>query len=117
MLLSNRSAISAKVKSVLLDEKTEVFISMANIWEMAIKTSIQKLTLNAPLKEIIHNAIETGGIQMLPIQLEHILGVQALPFHHRDPFDRILIAQAKQEGITIISGDKKFDHYGIDRIW
>ncbi len=89
---------------------------MASIWEMAIKVSLGKLRINYPFKSVF-NQIEINGFEILPIVFDHTLLVTQLEFHHRDPFDRILIAQAISENMTIISRDENFDNYQVEVIW
>lgn len=84
---------------------------------MAIKASTGKLTLMAKAGEFVENQLEKDDIQLLPITLTHLNKVEALPFHHKDPFDRLLIAQTAVEHIDIVSIDTIFDSYGIRRIW
>lgn len=117
MFLNQEQGFSSTAKQVLFNPKEEVIISVASFWEMAIKVNIGKLQLNTTLQEIIKSSVSVGGMRILPINVEHILGLETLPFHHRDPFDRLLVLQAKFEGLAIISGDRIFDQYGVDRIW
>ena len=90
---------------------------MANLWEMAIKVSLGKLILSVPFEELIPNEIKINGINILNINFKHIKAVVNLPFYHRDPFDRLLIAQSLVENISLLSQDSHFDKYKIRRIW
>ncbi len=90
---------------------------MASAWELAIKVSTGKLTLAQPLPLFLPDQLQRNTLQLLPITLPHILHVATLPFHHRDPFDRLLIAQSLIEPIPIISADAVFDGYGVQRLW
>jgi PIN domain nuclease of toxin-antitoxin system len=90
---------------------------MASLWEMAIKVSIGKLKLAQPFEKLIFEHLELNGIELLDIQVTHIMQVMQLPFHHRDPFDRLLIAQAQVERMPILSADRAFDAYAIARMW
>ena len=92
-------------------------MSLVSIWEMKIKISLGKLSLKAALPELIDDEIRRNRISLLPIKLSHIYAIKDLPPHHRDPFDRLLIAQSIYEGFDIISIDDKFDAYGIHRLW
>jgi PIN domain nuclease of toxin-antitoxin system len=114
--LEGDSQISPLAKSLVLDIDNQLFVSMASLWEMAIKTSIGKLTLTQPLEEIIKR-LPLEFMELLPIEVPHVLAIQNLPFHHKDPFDRILIAQTITENIEIISIETIFDQYGIKRVW
>lgn len=92
------------------------FVSMATLWEMGIKYSLGKLYLKTDLKKIFELFTDSGYI-LMPITPEHILTNASLPFHHRDPFDRLIIAQAKREGFSLISKDREFEKYNINLIW
>ena len=95
----------------------ERFISTATIWEMAIKFGKGTLPLSLPYRQWIDRAIADLNLDVLPITLDHAEFQTTLPFHHRDPFDRLLAAQSLVEGIPLISGDAIFDAYGVSRIW
>lgn len=88
------------------------YVSIDSIWEMAIKVSLGKLKINFPFSEIFHQ-IEENGFELLMVQFSHTEILSCLEFHHRDPFDRMLIAQAISEGMVIISNDEMFRKYGV----
>ena len=69
------------------------------------------------LPEVVQRAVTDAGVELLPLQLEHLYRLGALPFHHRDPFDRLLAAQALHEQLTLLGSDKAFDDYGVERLW
>jgi len=92
-------------------------ISPASYWEIAIKVSLEKWQLNRPYEDFINIGLKQYGFLILPILPDHTARLIRMPFHHKDPFDRLLIAQALAEEIPIISADKKFDAYRIKRIW
>ena len=98
-------------------EDNENFVSIVSIWEIAIKYGLGKLNLEVPFDDFIDRQIIQNGIQRLDIKLEHLKLVSALPLHHRDPFDRLLIAQAIIEDILIISADRVFSLYPVQRMW
>lgn len=104
------------VKELIEDTANTCFVSIASLWEMGIKYSLGKLDLKADLKKIFE-LIEQSGLTILPITTTHILTNSALDFHHRDPFDRLIIAQAKSEGLTLISKDGEFENYNINLMW
>ena len=108
--------LSTKAKKEILKSSNSKFISMASIWEMAIKTSLGKLRINYPFKEVF-NQIEENGFETLSIISDHTLLVSQLEFHHRDPFDRLIIAQAIFENMKIISKDESFHKYQVKMIW
>ncbi len=92
-------------------------VSMASIWEMAIKVSLGKLAVPYSLESDLPGILEESGFAMLNLSFHHLGSVARLPFHHRDPFDRVLIAQAQIEGLILLSRDPSFDAYGVTRIW
>lgn len=99
------------------DVGSELVLSLVSAWEMAIKLSIGKLRLTEPLRHVLSEARTTNGLASLAITEAHVLRVRDLPRHHRDPFDRLLVAQALEEGLVILSGDAAFDAYPVVRIW
>ena len=84
---------------------------------MAIKVSLGKLSLSVPFDDLVPGLLASNGIELLPIRAGHLRGVTQLPFHHRDPFDRILVAQASAEGAVLVSADAVLDAYGVQRLW
>jgi PIN domain nuclease of toxin-antitoxin system len=115
--LGGDERISTKSKNVIADPKNRCFISIASLWEMAIKMKIGKLDLDLEFKEFA-NYFSNYNIEILPIAFEHVLETMNLEDHHRDPFDSIIIAQAKHESWTIISKDENFPRYAqVKLIW
>lgn len=96
---------------------TQLLVSIVNLWEIQIKTQIGKLTLRSPLAEIIAHQQTENGIILLSITLPHILELDNLPQHHKDPFDRLLIAQCRNEAATLVSRDSIFKQYDCPLIW
>jgi PIN domain nuclease of toxin-antitoxin system len=109
--------LSATAQTVIQDSSNEILISPASYWEIAIKVGIGKWKLNRTYEEFIDLALNKYGFQVLPILPTHTAKVIGLPFHHKDPFDRLLVAQALVESIPIISNDPALDAYGIKRLW
>ncbi len=101
----------------ILESANELFLSQVSVWEMAIKIKAEKLNIVADLSWFIQSSIEKYKLEVLQISLPHIYHTQQLPLHHRDPFDRLLIAQSMSENIPIISSDDVFDVYDVERIW
>jgi PIN domain nuclease of toxin-antitoxin system len=87
------------------------------LWEIAIKTSANKLTLKEPFDVLIPKELAENEIELLGISIPHLSLVATLPFHHRDPFDKLIAAQAKAEQLTLVSVDAIFDAYGVNRLW
>ncbi len=112
--------MSAKATALLIDPANELFLSMASIWEVAIKSGLNKLTLSSPFAAFISKAIAGYGLGVLPITLDDCAEYGTLPFplaNHRDPFDRLIIVQAKRNGLQIVGSDLSFDAYGVARHW
>lgn len=107
--------ITPRVRALI--EDNENLLSIASIWEMAIKHSSGKLSFGIPFELFIEQQVRPNGIELLNINLDHINVVASLPFHHRDPFDRLLIAQTMVEPIPILSADSVFDNYLIERLF
>jgi len=110
-------SLSPSARALVEDADNQPFLSMASLWEMAIKLSIGKLSLGQPFETLIPEQMKLNGIELLQIEMPHIVAVASLPFHHRDPFDRLLVAQAIVEQMPIVSGDPAFDSYTIQRLW
>jgi len=109
--------LSNTVRELMEDTNHQKLISLASVWEMAIKQSKGKLTLSLPIETYITQKINLEDFVLLYIQLNHLGTISTLPFHHNDPFDRLLIAQAAVENVPILSRDTVFDAYGVKRIW
>ena len=108
--------LGRRAHDVLTATDEPVFFSMASVWEIAIKLSLGKLRLDGTLPQFVAQQI-SNGFTLLPIQVSHAAQQAALPWHHRDPFDRLLIAQAIEEDLTIVTGDPAFRKYRVKRIW
>ena len=109
--------LSAQAKELIQATGNEKFLSIASPWETGIKVSTGKLMLSEPLEPYFDEQMRLNSIQLLPITLAHVALVSTLPFHHRDPFDRLLIAQSLVEGIPLVSADAQLDAYGVTRLW
>ena len=105
--------LSPDALSALEDEANELLLSVASVWEMQIKIQLGKLKLSLPLKELLKNQQETNDLTVSPVALTHVLALDALPFHHKDPFDRLLIAQSIVEELTIVTADSQFSAYPV----
>jgi len=109
--------LSAAARELIEGATNPKFVSPATYWEIAIKISIGKYALNEPYETFIDRAIRQNGFFILPIEPRHTALLINLPFHHRDPFDRLIIAQAMVEGLAIVSADPVFDDYLVQRLW
>ena len=103
--------------SAINDLGNDVFLSVVNGWEIQIKAQLGKLTLPKPLREILQEKQATNGFRLLPVTLEHVYALDSFPLHHRDPFDRLLIAQAHQEGLILVTHDPQFSVYPVPLLW
>ena len=115
--LINQSALSARALETMLDSRNSLLLSAASVWEIAIKVRLGKLTIKEDLADIIESQVRVNGLSLLPITVTHTLGTLSLPMHHRDPFDRLLIAQAQAEGLSLITSNAKFGKYDIVIVW
>jgi PIN domain nuclease of toxin-antitoxin system len=109
--------LSPQVYDLLSDSTTEAYLSIVSIWEMQIKFSLGKLQLKSTLSELVDDEINCNRIELLPLSLSHTYALSNLPAYHRDPFDRLLIAQSIDADLQIVSIDEKFDAYGVNRLW
>ena len=114
--LTNEDRLSKSMKTLLTAGDTEVFLSVASLWELAIKHSHGKLKLKIPFKDLATVELKNNFINILPISPAHTIEVAKLPHFHKDPFDRIIIAQAITEDLPVLTVDPQFDLYPIKRI-
>ena len=110
-------ALSAKARNALADPGNECLLSLASVWELAIKISLGKLRLALPVRRYVAEQVAANGFRLLDIGLAHIGRVETLAMHHRDPFDRLLVAQALEEKLPVATADLVFRKYGVKRIW
>ena len=115
--ISGDRQLSEQGRSVFLEPKNNLYFSMAGYWEIAIKVSIGKLELDNQWPGIIDKEMRSNFIKFIPVTQKHCNLLSKLPFHHRDPFDRMLIAQAKTEQMTLLSADRQLEKYGVEIIW
>jgi PIN domain nuclease of toxin-antitoxin system len=113
----NDSQLSAAAQHLIDDPANDVFVSPASYWEIAIKVGLGKLVLHAPYDDFMQKGIVGNDFEILHIEPKHTSILTTLPLHHRDPFDRLLIAQAMVEAIPIVGKDAASDAYGIARLW
>jgi PIN domain nuclease of toxin-antitoxin system len=115
--LLDEPKLSKTAKDSIADPDNDIEISPASYWEIAIKISLNKYSLPEPYEQFMERELATNQLRILPIEPKHTATLTSLPFHHRDPFDRLIIAQAMVEQIPIISGDEAFAAYPVTRIW
>jgi PIN domain nuclease of toxin-antitoxin system len=111
------SQLGPQASIELQDPTNELLLSAGALWELAIKVGLNKLVLSMPYREWMTQAISDLSLTILPITVEYAEVQAGLPYHHRDPFDRLLIAQAMIEHVSIVSVDPIFDAYGVQRVW
>ena len=112
--------LSGAASAAIVDAANEKWVSPASYWEVAIKISTGKYAIAQPFEDFRRGAIDMNGFKILHVQPRHAAAVATLPFlpnNHRDPFDRLIVAQAKVEGMTIVGADVKMDVYGVPRLW
>jgi PIN domain nuclease of toxin-antitoxin system len=109
--------LSRRVLHLCEDRSNSLILSVASVWEMQVKGQLGKLTLTAPLSELIEHQKNTNGFEILPITLPHIIQLSNLPLHHKDPFDRLLIAQAILEDALFLTNDPEVRLYPVKAIW
>ncbi|MGL4550967.1 MAG: type II toxin-antitoxin system VapC family toxin [Gemmataceae bacterium] len=109
--------LSKRAETLILDPANEVLVSAASFWEIAIKVSIGKLPLHRPYEEFVDACLTGYRFTVLPVEPRHKTALISMAFHHRDPFDRMLAAQALTEGIAVVSADAALDPYGVTRLW
>jgi len=114
--LSNDKQLSSKALATIKPANTICFTSIVSLWEIAIKSSLNKLNLHVPFSDF-EKQLYQNDIQILPLTFQDILTSHSQPFHHRDPFDRIIISQAIHHGLTIITKDSHFTQYAVNTLW
>jgi PIN domain nuclease of toxin-antitoxin system len=114
---SDPSKLSPRAIALCQDRANTLLLSVASVWEMQIKIQLGKLKLDLPLAQIIESQQQTNNIEVLPVALTHVLALESLPAHHKDPFDRLLIAQANVEDAGLLSSDPAFGKYPVRLFW
>ncbi len=113
---SEPERLSSTARQVLDDSDHEFVLSVISVWDILIKQMSGKLSLRIPLPDIL-SLCDRAGLTILPVELHHVLVLESLPSHHRDPFDRLLIAQAVADELTVLTADKVFSEYPIQVVW
>ncbi|MFP4540460.1 MAG: type II toxin-antitoxin system VapC family toxin [Opitutales bacterium] len=115
--LRGDARLSAVARAAIESAESECLLSRASLWEISIKQSLGKLKLAEPFEERLSSALLRNRIGDLPLERAHLFAVARLPFHHRDPFDRLLVAVARIESLPLVSRDPCFERYGIEIVW
>jgi PIN domain nuclease of toxin-antitoxin system len=115
--LGDDRRLSPAARRAIEGATAERFLSVAAAWEMAIKSSLGRLRLPLPVGRFLQEHLPRNHIQLLAIGIDDLTAVEALTFHHRDPFDRLMVVQALERGLAVVSADPIFTKYGVERIW
>jgi PIN domain nuclease of toxin-antitoxin system len=115
--LDDAPQLSLKAKQLIEDPVNSKHVSMVVCWEIAIKAGLKKLDLSEPASTFLPRHLAINHFGLLGIELTHVMHVEDLPLHHRDPFDRLLAAQSLLDDYSLVSKDAIFDQYGVKRIW
>lgn len=110
-------AVGRRARAAVSNPDNEILFSIASCWELAIKLSLGKLRLTQKLDRFLVEQLTLNGFSLLDLELRHVVRVADLPFHHRDPFDRLLVAQALEDGLAVVSADRVWRKYGVTLVW
>lgn len=114
---SDPEKISKTALRSMDSQKSSLWVSVASLWEIGILISLNRIKLDVSIRRLVEQSLRDAGVSVIPIEPNHIDELVSLPFFHRDPFDRLIIAQAKSMRATVVGKDDVFDRYGIERIW
>src|SRR5688572_17442121 len=115
--ISDSPQLSSTASAYMKDTDNTLYLSIASLWEIAIKVSVGKFTPTEPLERLFNEQMAANDISLLGMGISHLITLSSLTLHHRDPFDRLLIAQAIVEQMPLLSADSAFDSYPIQRLW
>jgi PIN domain nuclease of toxin-antitoxin system len=115
--INDDGALSVTARALIEDSESVIYLRIASLWEIAIKVSLGKLELPSPFADFITGQLNENNIGLAAIKTEYLGLVATLPFHHRDPFDRLIIAQSLHDRLPVIGKDEIFDTYGVKRHW
>ena len=116
-LLAQPSRIPADVEDAITDPSNDVALSVAAVWEIIIKTGLGKLQMPGDVFSWLPAELSRRNIAVLDVKLQHVVALEHIPLHHRDPFDRVLVAQARVEGLTIVTHNRAFAKYDVPVLW
>ncbi|GIV71213.1 type II toxin-antitoxin system VapC family toxin [Caldilinea sp.] len=114
---SEPAKLSPRALALCQDRQNILLLSVVSLWEMQIKLQLGKLRLALPLQEIVESQRQINSIEILPVTLAHVLALDKLPVHHKDPFDRLLVVQAMVEEAVLVSGDPNITKYAVQVVW
>ncbi len=110
-------ALSRRARAAIEEPGNQCYVSVVSLWEIAIKSSLGKLTLRVPFSDLVSRQLHESAVELLPLEPAHLVRLHVLPPHHKDPFDRVLVAQALFERLELVSRDPRLDAYGVQRLW
>ncbi len=113
----NDTRLSTTARQIIQDPANTIYLSVASVWEIIIKAQTGKLTFSLPPEDYVRLHIEANGFVLLPVLLDHAFELYRLPSHHRDPFDRILIAQSQNENMPLLTRDPLIQQYSLQTLW
>jgi PIN domain nuclease of toxin-antitoxin system len=116
-LVTDAPNLSDTAKGIFLNNDNELLVSAVTGFEISVKHSLGKLELAEPPRTFIENRLRNNALRSMPVLLRHTYRLSHLPFHHRDPFDRLLVAQSLEEDIPLLSADEILSEYGVERLW
>ncbi|HEV8054391.1 MAG: type II toxin-antitoxin system VapC family toxin [Chloroflexi bacterium] len=115
--LTNPERLSRPADAALRDADHERYLSPASTWELMVKSAAGRVSVVGSVEALVEEALAASGVQPLPIEHGHAVQLSRLPPHHRDPFDRMLVAQAQAEGLTLVTADRQLARYDVDTLW
>lgn len=115
--IAGDNRLDAHAKALIEERRNERLLSVGSLWEISIKVSLDRIVMRRPFAEFVSEQVDGNDIRLLPILPDHLDKQISLPFHHRDPFDRLIISQSLVERIPVITRDQAFSHYPVDTIW
>ncbi len=115
--LTDPDRLSHPAGRALRDPDSQLFLSPASTWELMVKSTAGRITVSESVEALVEEAIAASGVQPLPIEHRHALQLRQLPAHHRDPFDRMLVAQARSDSLILVTGDQQLTAYEVETLW
>ena len=115
--LTDPDRLSRPADSALSDPDNQLYLSPVSTWELMVKSAAGRVTVAGSVEALVDEAITASGVHPLPIEHSHALLLRQLPAHHRDPFDRMLVAQAQLDGLTLVTADRQLSAYDIETLW
>lgn len=115
--ITDSPQLSSRAREIISDGNNSFYFSVASSWEIAIKAGLGRLTVPGDLESFLTEQLSRNALEVMPVHLSHALRVHSLPFHHRDPFDRLLVAQAMVERLSLLSADSQLSRYPVEVIW